>query len=289
MSQLQKNAIAYLQKKFRVATILNQENTFLDVNLKPVFKVCPMIAQDSNSGIKQKVIVIDNLGSKGELLRLAKSITSIFEDMDKGVYIRPLNDSDCFTGHEIDTTQMTFASRVIIYTNRSVVPIKVVMEVFETENMLIEVIEENKLHKTLFISYGGPDEKFVTEINNKLKAKGVTTWFFPDDAPLGNKLHRVMHEGVNKHDHVLLVCSESSLSRNGVLNEIERVLEREAREGGSEILLPITIDDYVFTDWSPSRTDIAEQIKARVITRITSDQIDLDKCIDRITSALKLN
>ena len=41
------------------------------------------------------------------------------------------------------------------------------------------------------------------------------------NAKPGDKLHRMMHEGVNKYDHVLLICSENSLVRPGVLNEIE--------------------------------------------------------------------
>ena len=39
---------------------------------------------------------------------------------------------------------------------------------------------------------------------------------------------------------------------------------REASEGGSEILIPVTLDDYVFR-WRPKRADLARQIRARVI------------------------
>ena len=81
----------------------------------------------------------------------------------------------------------------------------------------------------------------------------------------------MMHDGVNNHDRVLLVCSEESLTRVGVLNEIERVLEREAKEGGSEVLIPITLDDYVYGDWAPDRKDIADQIRSRVITKYTKE------------------
>jgi hypothetical protein len=99
-----------------------------------------------------------------------------------------------------------------------------------------------------------------------------------------------MFEGVNLHDRVLLICSKSSLNRNGVLNEIERVLEREAKEGGSEILIPITIDDFVFDKWKPDRSDIAEQIKARVITsfpdEVTSDK-EFKVCAEKLIKALK--
>jgi hypothetical protein len=77
-----------------------------------------------------------------------------------------------------------------------------------------------------------------------------------------------MHDEINKHDRVLLICSKAALSRPGVLNEIERVLEREAREGGREILIPIALDDYVKSEWAPGRPDLAAQIRTRVIATI---------------------
>lgn len=76
----------------------------------------------------------------------------------------------------------------------------------------------------------------------------------------------MMHDHINNHDRVLLLCSKAALSRLGVLNEIERVLEREAKEGGNEILIPVTIDDYVYGDWAPKHSDLAAQLRTRVIS-----------------------
>jgi hypothetical protein len=99
-----------------------------------------------------------------------------------------------------------------------------------------------------------------------------------------------MHEAVNSHDRVLLLCSKESLGRPGVLNEIERVLEREAKEGGSDILIPVALDDYVFQDWASSRPDIAEQVRSRVIAKLSSGPIkpnepnaELDKLVDALS------
>ena len=98
----------------------------------------------------------------------------------------------------------------------------------------------------------------------------------------------MMHDEVNKHDRVLPVCSEQSLTRPGVLDEIERVLEREAKEGGSSILIPISLDDFVYGDWAPERTDIADQVRARVITRIdVADERKLEEQIGKILKALQ--
>jgi hypothetical protein len=74
-----------------------------------------------------------------------------------------------------------------------------------------------------------------------------------------------MREGVNKYDRVVLICSRNSLNRRGVENELEETLQREAREGGKSILIPVTIDDYVFSDWKPSNLALAQTIRDRVI------------------------
>ncbi len=42
-----------------------------------------------------------------------------------------------------------------------------------------------------------------------------------------------------EYDRVVLICSENSLVRVGLLDEIEEVLIPEANEGGSEILISI--------------------------------------------------
>nr|WP_229262012.1 toll/interleukin-1 receptor domain-containing protein [Duganella guangzhouensis] len=144
------------------------------------------------------------------------------------------------------------------------------------------------MYDTLFISYGGPDEKAAASINSYLASHGVKTWFFPKDSVPGEKLHRTMSEGINSHARVLLLCSQHSLVRPGVLNEIERVLEREAREGGGTILIPVALDDFVYQDWAPKRPDLAIQVRDRVIPKLTRDkagEIDVTS-LDRVLAAL---
>ncbi len=108
-----------------------------------------------------------------------------------------------------------------------------------------------KMLQSTFISYGGPDTAFAQKLNDALLKNGVTTFFFAKDALPGKKLHRLMRDGVNQHDRVILVCSQASLDRPGVLNEITETLQREARDGGKEYLIPITLDEYVFSGWKP--------------------------------------
>lgn len=115
------------------------------------------------------------------------------------------------------------------------------------------------------ISYGGSDVLEATHLNNFLIQNGVATWFYPENSLPGDKLHRMMNNMINDADRVILLCSKSSLHRSGVLNELERILEREAKEGGSAILIPIALDQYVFEEWKPEKKDLANQIRSRNI------------------------
>jgi hypothetical protein len=143
-----------------------------------------------------------------------------------------------------------------------------------------------RLMRSTFISYGGPDLAFAEKLNNALLENGVTTFFFQKDAEPGAKLHRVMREGVNKYDRVILVCSEASLDRKGVLNEIQETLAREARDGGAEYFIPITLDDYLFTRWAPKDPTIKQSVLDRVVAdfRATDERAGMD---DAARSAAK--
>jgi uncharacterized protein YjbI with pentapeptide repeats len=116
-----------------------------------------------------------------------------------------------------------------------------------------------------FISYGGPDEEFAIRVRDALRANGVDSFLFASDAPPGERLHNVMRQGINSYDRVIVICSQSSLDRPGVQNEIEQTLEREARDGGASYLIPIRIDDYLFNDWDPERRYLVEALKSRVV------------------------
>lgn len=100
----------------------------------------------------------------------------------------------------------------------------------------------------------------------------------------------MMHEGVNKHDRMILVCSRASLDRKGVLNELENVLEREARDGGASHLIPIRLDDYVFTGWKPPNTDLAQAVRDRVVADFEgadTDDAKFNEGLRRLIAALK--
>lgn len=150
----------------------------------------------------------------------------------------------------------------------------------------ISPMQNNKInYYSAAISYSGLDVHVATELNNFLIKNGVKTWFYPENSVPGEKLHRMMNNMINEADRVILLCSKSSLHRNGVLNELERILEREAREGGSAILIPVALDQYVFEEWMPEKEDFATQIRSRNIINLDIKLGDF-KQMNRLLSAL---
>jgi hypothetical protein len=225
-----------------------------------------LIAQDPDTGVKHRLIAVENLGlNRFGMTAVAQKAEAVLNELDKNILV---GFSHAVRPNPIDTTQMEFAPKVTIYTNAVHVAYSDVIAEFRKADLMIELVNESELYQSLFVSYGGTDAKEAGEINAYLRGKGIKTWFFPEDALPGQKLHRVMHEEINKHDRVLLICSEAALRRPGVLNELERVLEREAKEGGSGVLIPITLDNFVYGDWAPEREDLAAQVRSRVITNI---------------------
>jgi len=221
-----------------------------------------LMSYDPFSALKQCLIAIPNFGSHSELDYLVSNSQQLIQELLASVQICGGNAN---SGHSVHSDQMLYSPKLIIYADLIHYEKQNIIDQFGKSGNLIDLYIESEMLNSVFISYGGPDEEIAHSINQYLISQNVKTWFFPDDALPGQKLHRVMSEGVLKHDRVILICSESSLQRPGVLNELERVLEREAKEGGSEILIPIAIDDYVFQDWAPARSDIAEQVRSRVI------------------------
>lgn len=145
------------------------------------------------------------------------------------------------------------------------------------------------LLQSTFISYGGPDEAFARKLNEALERRGVTTFFFRDDAPPGERLHRVMRKGVNEHDRTILICSEASLQRPGLLNELEETVAREGRDGGATYLLPVRLDDYVLSQWAPRQADLAQAVRDRVIADFRRHHVagDFDAEVAKLIAVLK--
>lgn len=143
------------------------------------------------------------------------------------------------------------------------------------------------LMRSTFISYGGPDEAFARRLYDDLRAHGVTTFFFPETARLGERIGNEVRNRIQEHDRVILVCSRNSLDRPGVRNEIQETFDREARDGGATYLLPIMLDDYVLSGWNDP---LGERVRDRVVGDFRdamSDTTKFDKAMSRLLAALR--
>ena len=119
---------------------------------------------------------------------------------------------------------------------------------------------------SIFISHGGPDLKFAERLCDALTAAGFHAFLFSRHAQPGKKLHHLMRDEISARDRVVLVCSEASLNRLGVRNEIEEALAKEARLGGASSIIPVTLDDYGFTRWHPAvRQPLESRRRLRVL------------------------
>lgn len=116
---------------------------------------------------------------------------------------------------------------------------------------------------SVFVSYSSKDEAFAQMLYHDLTAGGVKAWFFPEDARWGEPVWSEIDRSIKVFDRLIVVCSTNSLQSTPVLREVERALIREDKEG-SNVLFPITIDDFLFTAWDHPR-------KADVISKVVGD------------------
>lgn len=289
MDDLRARAIKFLQKRYPKAVVCNQSVNLMDNTSESVAKLVHlMIALDPDAAIKQTMIATSNLGSLGEQFALVPCAVPHIDTLKSDMWVQ-FDNTLRKTGQAVSTDRMIDSPKTIIYTDVLHCRFEEAVSALESTGTLIELIHEADMLSSVFISYGGPDETIATAVNKYLVSSSVKTWFFPVDALPGQKLHRVMSDGVSNHDRVLLICSQASLSRSGVMNELERVLEREAREGGAEILIPLTIDDFVFSDWKPTRSDIADQIRSRVIATVPNSigSKEFSDAMNKVLATLK--
>lgn len=97
---------------------------------------------------------------------------------------------------------------------------------------------------TCFISYSSNDEPFAVRLHADLQAKGVRSWFAPEDLKIGARIRTGIDEAIRIYDKLVLVLSEHSIASQWVEAEVEAALAKE-RKSGKTVLFPIRLDDAV--------------------------------------------
>lgn len=102
---------------------------------------------------------------------------------------------------------------------------------------------ERRSKPLCFICYGEPDLSFARKLNTGLNNKGIATWMYVMDYTPGQRTWREIIDNRRISHKFLVICSIASLSRSGVLKEIEQQVDEDL-----EKIVPISID----SQWTSS-------------------------------------
>jgi hypothetical protein len=144
-----------------------------------------------------------------------------------------------------------------------------------------------------FIVHSLKDSSAALILEAELLARGVTIHLSPI-ADLSNPANQVdLVACMDAHRHVAVICSETALNDPFFIFVIEAVLSREAREGGQSVLVPIAIDDYLPTRWTPSDRRLKflrQALNDRVICELNTLATEESKAsrLDNLAKALKI-
>jgi hypothetical protein len=123
-----------------------------------------------------------------------------------------------------------------------------------------------------FICHSFKDKRFCDRLNLDLQAQGLRTWYFPEDAPAGQRIFAEIVTHVRFFNRVIVVCSQHSLQSRPVLKELADALKRERAEH-QELLFPVRLDNYMLKEWEhPQKATIIGKVAAdfRGWSRITN-------------------
>jgi uncharacterized secreted protein with C-terminal beta-propeller domain len=99
-----------------------------------------------------------------------------------------------------------------------------------------------------------------------------------------------MADGVREFDRTILIAGAAALLRPGVSNEIEQVLALEAEEGGSTRIIPVVLDDCLFSPNNSVSPYVLHSLRQRVIAdfrRALTHAGDWESRVEDILRALR--
>ncbi|MBZ5531080.1 MAG: toll/interleukin-1 receptor domain-containing protein [Acidobacteriia bacterium] len=120
-----------------------------------------------------------------------------------------------------------------------------------------------------FISYSHADKAFARQLHDTLQGQGVRCWLDEHQLLPGDDIYHEVDRGIRLWDKMLLCCSEHSLTSWWVDNEIGTAFEKEQqlmKERGAkvQVLVPLNLDGYLFSDKCNSKPGYQAQIRRRL-------------------------
>lgn len=104
-------------------------------------------------------------------------------------------------------------------------------------------IQPSRKTSSCFICYGEPDKAFAEKLRNALNNKEIPTWMYSMDYTPGRRTWKEIIDNRRISHKVLVICSTASLSRDGILKEIEQQIDENPDK-----IIPVSID----LDWTES-------------------------------------
>ncbi len=145
----------------------------------------------------------------------------------------------------------------------------------------------------VYLAHASANKAFVSKLYEALIQKGVQVWFDEKKLKPGDEIYEGISRGITHYDKMILVCSKESLAESWwVDREIDRVLKKERelfreRRESIHLLIPITIDDYVF-QWKGAK---GEDVRRYTIGDFKEwqDETKFDQALNTLIQALHVD
>ncbi|MFH1372345.1 MAG: toll/interleukin-1 receptor domain-containing protein [bacterium] len=129
-----------------------------------------------------------------------------------------------------------------------------------------DLIPPSGMSGSAFLSYSHKDTVFAHRLHRSFRRRGIQCWIDEHHLLPGQRIHQEVGRAIRRSDKVVLCCSEASLNSWWVETEILAALEKErllrARDSKEIlVLIPLNLDDYLFTGWD---SGLAPQIRSRL-------------------------
>lgn len=112
---------------------------------------------------------------------------------------------------------------------------------------LLALYRDHKTFFSCFISYARSDFEFADHVRRQLLKHDISCWQDVHDMRGGAQWRGQIYDAIEKQDKLVLICSQESLARPAVVEEIQEAIERE-RQTGAQKLFPIRLDDYILSE-----------------------------------------